>query len=217
VTVMRTALVVEIEGLLFDTRTVRTDALQEALAQEGATIGADAVASAHDAVPVAIALERLAPLLTLDATGRELVVHRAAEHAGRIFSIHAPSFDATVRDALEVLAAEFPLAVVTRASAEQAQTWLERIGLDASVLTIRSLAALDPVEYVASWADTLRRTHASRGVAIAPPALLRSAQRAGFRTVQLGPDPDLTESGYHPDARLESLSQVHADFLASLH
>jgi len=213
---MRTALVVEIEGLLFDTRTVRTDALQEALAQEGATIGADAVASAHDGVPVAIALERLAPLLTLDATGRELVVHRAAEHAARIFSVHAPSFDATVRDALEVLAAEFPLAVVTRASAEQAQSWLERVGLDASVLTIRSLAAPDPSEYVATWADALRRTHASRGVAIAPPALLRATQRAGLRTVQIGPDPDFTESGYHPDARLESLSQVHADFLASL-
>jgi len=217
VTVMRTALVVEIEGLLFDTRKIRTDALHEALAQEGATIAADTVASAHDGVPVATALERLAPLLTLDATGRELVVHRAAEHAARIFSVHAPSFDATVRDVLEVLAAEFPLAVVTRASAEQAQRWLEGVGLEASVLTIRSLGALDPSAYVATWADALRRTHASRGVAIASPALLRAAQRAGFRTVQVGPDPDFAESGYHPDARLESLSLVDAALLASLH
>jgi len=213
---MRTALVVEIEGLLFDTRTVRTVALREALAQEGVTIDADTVASAHVGVPVAIALERLGQLLTLDATGRELVVHRAAEHAARIFSMYPPSFDATVLDVLEMLAAEFPLAVVTRASADQAQSWLEGVGLEASVLTVRSLAALDPTEYVASWADALRRTHASRGVAIASPALLRAAQRAGFRTVQVGPDPDLTESGYHPDARLESLSQVDAELLASL-
>jgi len=213
---MRTALVIEIEELLFDTITVRNSALQEALKQEGGTIETDTVSVAHCGVPVAIALDRLAPVLTLDATGRDLVVHRAAEQASRIFVMQAPSFHTAVRDALMLLAADFPLAVVTRASAEEAQRWLEGAGLEASVLTVRSLAGLDPADYAAIWSDALRRTHATRGVAIAAPALLRTAMLAGLRTIQLGDDPDPDVAGYHPDVRVKSLSQVDRALLATL-
>lgn len=213
---MRTALVLEIEELLFDTSAVRSEALCEALKQEGATIETDTVSVAHSGVPVAIALDRLAPVLTLDATGRDLVMHRAAEQASRIFLLQAPSFYTAVRDGLMMLAADFPLAVVTRASAEEAQRWLEGAGLEASVLTVRSLAGLDPADYAALWSDALRRTHATRGVAIAAPALLRTAQRAGLRTIQLGDAPDPDPAGYHPDVRVKSLSQVDRALLATL-
>jgi phosphoglycolate phosphatase-like HAD superfamily hydrolase len=213
---MRTALVLEIEELLFDTGAVRTQALREALQQEGATIDTNTVAVAHSGVPVAIALDRLAPLLTLDATGRDLVLLRAAEQASRSFATHAPSFHTGERDELMMLAAEFPLAVVTRASAEEAQRWLEGAGLEANVLTVRSLAAVDPSDYHAIWSDALRRTHATRGVAIAAPALLRTAQRAGLRTIQVGHPPDPDPVGYHPDAQVESLSALHRALIATL-
>ena len=212
---MRTALVLEIEELLFDTSAVRSEALWEALKQEGAIIETDIVSVAHSGVPVAIALDRLAPVLTLDATGRDLVVHRAAEQASRIFVMQAPSFHTVVRDALMLLAADFPLAVVTRASAEEAQRWLEAAELEASVLTVRSLASVDPADYAAIWADALRRSRAMRGMAIAAPALLRTAALAGLRTIQLGDAPDPDPAGYHPDARVKSLSQVHGALLAA--
>jgi hypothetical protein len=155
-------------------------------------------------------------VLELDATGRDLVLHRAAEHASRIFATGTPSFDAEARDSLERLRSEFALGVVTRAAPTDALQWLEGAGLEASVSTIRSLAGLDPAEYLACWADAIRRTHAERGVAIAAPAMLRIARRAGLRTIQIGYDADPADEGYHPDARLESLSQIHAAFLAVL-
>lgn len=213
---MRLALVLEIEELLFDTRAVRAVALHDALAQEGDTIELVRVSRAHSGVPAAIALQRLSPLLTLDATGRDLVLHRASEAAAKVWSLQAPSFDAEARDALEMLAGEFPMAAVTRATAADAHQWLELAGLDASIVTVRSLAAQDPSDYVASWADALRRTRTTRGAAIAAPAMLRIAQHAGLRTIQIGDDPDPEVDGYHPDAHLMTLSQVHAAFLATL-
>ncbi len=213
---MSVALILEIEELLFDTRAIRARALTDALRQEGDAIDVERVLLAHRGVPAAVALERLAPMLTLDATGTALALHRAAELAAREFAVRAPSFDAEARDALEQVSSEFPLAVVTRASGAEAREWLEGAGLDASVRTVCSLESLDPSQYVATWSDALRRTHAMRGAAIAAPAMLRVARRAGLRTIQLGPDPDPSVDGYHPDAQLESLSQVHAAFLATL-
>lgn len=213
---MRTALLLDIEELLFDTHAIRTSALHDALSQEGATIDTESVSRAHLGVPAALALQPLAPMLTLDATGIDLVLHRAAEHASRIFALHSPSFDAESRDALAMLSGEFPVAVVTRASGADAHGWLAASGLDAAVTTVRSLAGLDPSEYVGGWADALRRSRAERGVAIAAPAMLRSARSAGLRTVQFGADPDPSGDGYHPDAQIESLPQLRAALLAML-
>ncbi len=209
------ALILEIEELLFDTRSVRANALCDALRQESVSIDAVRVAMAHAGVPAAVALQRLAPALDLDATGRDLVLHRAMEGASRSFSAQAPSFNAESRDVLVMLCGEFALGVVTRATGAEALQWLEAAGLEASIATVRSLAALDPAEYVASWADALRRTHSTRGAAIAAPAMLRVARHAGLRTIQLGPDPDSSVDGYHPDVQLETLSQVRAAVLAT--
>jgi len=81
---MQTALIVEIEELLFDTLAIRANVLRDALSQEGAILKPDIVWNAHRGVPAAVALQRLAPVLELDATGRDLVLHRAAEQASRI-------------------------------------------------------------------------------------------------------------------------------------
>jgi hypothetical protein len=209
------ALILEIEELLFDTRSVRAMALCDALRQEGVSIDAVQVAMAHAGVPAAVAMQRLAPLLDLDATGRELVLLRAMEGASRSFSAQAPSFNAELRDVLVMLRGEFALGVVTRATGAEALQWLEAAGLEASIATVRSLAALDPSEYVASWADALRRTLSTRGAAIAAPAMLRVARQAGLWSIQLGPDPDPAVDGYHPDVQLETLSQVQAALLAT--
>jgi hypothetical protein len=213
---MPTALILEIEEFLFDTRSVRAAALCDALEQEGASIDRERVAVAHRGVPAAMALQRLAPLLDLDPTGHDLVLRRAADAASRIFSVHLPAFDADSRDALETIHSDCAIGVVTRATSAEALQWLEAAGLDASVATVRSMAPLAPAEYAACWADALRRSHATRGVAVAAPALLRIARQAGLRTLQIGPDPDPSLDGYHPDAQLESLSQLHAAFLAIL-
>lgn len=212
---MPTALILEIEELLFDTRAIRAGALHDALQQEGVSIAPMTVVTAHAGVPAAVALQRLASVHDLDATGRDLVLLRAMETASRIFLAQAPSFKAESRDALLVLHAEFALGVVTRATGAEALRWLEAAGLEASIATVRSLSALDPSEYVASWADALRRTHATHGVAIAAPAMLGDAGRAGLRTVQIGSDPDPSVDGYHPDVRLETLFQVQAALLAT--
>ena len=215
---MRTAVLIEIEELLFDTGAIRAAALLDAFHHEGASIDTDQLSKAHAGVPAALALLRLAPVLTLDAIGVELALHRANDTASRAFALHTPLFDAEARDALERLSSECPVAVVTRATAAEAHQWLEGAGLEACVATVRSLSTLDPADYVTGWADALRRTHATCGVAIAAPAMLRVAQRAGLRTLQIGPDPDPDSStdGYQPDAQTESLSQVDAAFLAAL-
>ena len=213
---MRTAVLIEIEESLFDTGAIRAAALRDALHHEGASIDSHRLSKAHAGVPAALALLRLAPLLTLDAISVELALHRANDTASRAFALHTPLFDAKARDALERLGSECPIAVVTRATAAEAHQWLEGAGLEACVATVRSLTTSDPADYVTSWADALRRTHATCGVAIAAPAMLRFAQRAGLRTIQIGPDPDPSTDGYQPDAQLESLSQVHAAFVATL-
>ena len=213
---MRRALVFEIEELLFDTGAVRAGMLRDALAHEGAQIAADVVAAAHSGVPAALALQRLGSVLVLDVTGRDLVLHRAAALTSREFEAHAPAFDIAVRDQLAALAVDVSLAVVTRATSEQARRWLAAAGLDACVGTVRSLADVEPAEYAAVWSEALGRAHATQGVAIAAPPLLPHAASAGLRTVHIGEAADRDGTGYHPDAQLSSLSQLHSDLIASL-
>lgn len=213
---MRRVLAVEIEELLFDTRPVRAAALCEALAQEGVIVSHDAVAAAHAGVTGTLALKRLSAVHTLDGTGRELVLHRAAALASRALDVQAPAFDTDVCNRLAALATELPLAVVTRASLEQAHRWLAAAGLEAGVATVRSLEALEPDAYVTVWREVLQRTFAEQGVAIAALPLLAVAARAGFRTVHIADARDDGGAGYHADVTLASLSQVDAGFLAAL-
>ncbi len=207
----RTALIVEIEALLFDTLGLRARALQQALAAEGVTATYADVAHAHAGRPAALALERSAAAVRLDAVGRELVVRRARDAVTAAIAHGAPSFDPRARDALLSIAAEYPLAVVTAATYDEARQLLELAGLDACVTTIRSIAETAEGEQYAAWADAQRRLHAQRGVAFVPGPLLAGAARAGLLTVQVGGD-----AGTGGDAHLVSLAQLDASFVATL-
>lgn len=213
---MRIALVLEIEELLFDTRRVRAAALRESLASQGIDVDSDGVTVAHTGVPAPLALERVTVARALDPTARELVLHGAAALASRELSLHAPAFDTAVRDHLISLAAEAPVAVVTRATLEQAQHWLALAALEGAVAAVRTLDGREPEAYAVAWRDVVHRVHARQGVAIASPPLLAAAARAGLRTVHIGPPYDRDTAGYHPDAQLASLSQVDAAFMAGL-
>ncbi len=207
----RTALILEIEGLLFDTQGLRTHALRQALEDEGVTAKHDDVARAHAGRPATLALSRLAAAVGLDAVGRELVVRRAGDAVTASIARGAPSFDPRARDALEAVAADFPLAVVTCAAPDDARHLLELAGLDAFVTTIRSIAETPLDEQYAAWAHAQRRLHADRGVAFAPGPLLYGAGQAGLTTVLVGVD-----TGDASDSRLVSLADVDAMFIASL-
>lgn len=213
----RTGIIVEIEELVFDTRDLRADALHAALLIEAVVIDRDTVLRAHAGVPAAIALTRLdAAAAALDDTARELVLHRVADDVRHRVELQAPSFDTGARDALQQLAAEFALGVVTRASHADAMRLLELAELDAFVAVVRSLDGLEADRHHDAWSAVLTRLHADQGVAIAPSALLPAARLAGLRTVAIdvAPRPD---AGTPPwDAALDSLARVNSSFIASL-
>ncbi len=211
----RTALIFEIEALLFDTLSLRAHALMQALEDEGVTALYGDVERAHAGRSTTLALQELAGADSLDETGRELVVRRAEDAVTAAMGRGAPSFDARARDALTAAAAEFPLAVVTCASQEDAQHLLTLADLDACVTTIRSLAATADGEHHTVWADARRRVYADHGVALVPAPLLVGARRAGLTTVHVGADAD-DGTDDRADARLVSLAQVDASFVASL-
>jgi len=214
--VTRTGVIVEIEELVFDTRDLRADALHAALLVEHVAVDRDRVLQAHAGVPAGIALTRLDAASSLDDTARELVLHRAADQVRRRFEEQAPSFDAGARDALQQLAAEFALGVVTRAARGDAMHLLQLAELDSCVAVVRSLDGLEVDRHHETWSEVLMRLHAAQGVAIAPPELLHAARTAGLRTIAIDVVPR-TDSGAPPwDGSLDSLARVDASFIASL-
>ncbi len=208
---MRTALVLEIEELLFDTLEMRAQALHRALDMEGVQLPPADVRHAHAGVAVSIALARLSERTKLDDLGRELVLRRVSDIVTDALARHTPSFDPAVRNTIEDLASAFPIAVVTRASRTEAQQLLERAGLDGVVSTIQSLAELDPTAHHTAWTAAWTKTHSARGVAFARGEQLCGAAQAGLRTVSMGP---VSDAPSH--AHLESLALVDAAFIASL-
>lgn len=214
--VTRTGVIVEIEELLFDTLDLRADALQAALLLEQVAVDRASVRQAHAGVPAAIALTRLDAALSLDSTARELVLHRATDHVRRALEAQAPSFDTTARDALVLLAAEFALGVVTRASRADALHLLQLADLDACVAVTRSLDGLEPERHHERWSDVLTRLHAAQAVALAPSALLHAARAAGLRTVAIDGAYGRDDSAPPWDGSLDSLGRVNASFIASL-
>ena len=208
---IRTALLVEIEGLLFDTAAVRTTALHDALTAEGIDCHAEDVRRAHAGVPAHVALQTLVTGRTLDDTGQALVLRRAADLVANTFMHAAPKFDPGVRDHLFALAAEFPIGVVTRAARSDARRMLESIGLDGCIGTVSSLDDADGTAPHAPWSETVTRLRADRGVAFAPLALLRDAAAAGLQTVQVTGLETVITFG-----RTTPFTMVDADVIASL-
>jgi len=214
--VTRTGIIVELEELLFDTRDLRADALHAALLIEHVGVSRDDVLQAHAGVPAAIALARLDAASALDDTARELVLHRAADHVRRCFEEQMPSFDAVARDALQQLAAEFALGVVTRAARADAVRLLQLAELDAYVAVVRSLDGLEADRHHETWSDVLMRLHASQGVAIAPSELLHAARTAGLHTIAIDVPPRPASGAPPWDGSLASLARVNASFITSL-
>lgn len=208
---IRTALLVEIEELLFDTGRLRADALHDALASEGVAASLDVVRHAHAGVTARMALGHIAAAASLDDVGTDLVLRRAADAVTDRLTRDAPPFDPAIRDHLDALASEFPIGVVTRATRETAQWLLERAGLDAAVSVVRSLSDLQAAEHAAVWRDAVKRLHAERGVAFARAALLQGARDSGVVAVPVGNAPEPGTS-----TQLVSLVEVNTSFVASL-
>lgn len=217
----RLGIVFEIEGTLFDVHALRVATLREAMAAEGVRIELETVSRAHRGVSASQALDRLAQHTDFDHTARELILLRSDDALRASLDVTLPSFDVAVRDTIVALAAESPMAVVTRATRALAQQLLAACELDALVNAIRSLADVPAGASVEQamerWAGAAAALHADRCVAIAPLPMLEPARRAGLRTVGMVSDPDESHAGAHrPDATIVSFVDVNAALLAAL-
>ena len=195
----------------FDTLELRSRILNEALVREGVTVPLDDVRRAHAGVPALTALADIEAYGTLDDVGQALVLRRYADAVTESFTRAIPSFDPSVHQTIGLLAAEFPLGVVTRAERGDAQWLLEQAGLDACFTTIRSLADVHASSQQLAWSEVFSRLHADRGVALAPAYLLLGAAEAGLQTVAVGPGPFVLARGeQRPFVRIDTA------FIASL-
>lgn len=208
---IRTAFIFEIEETLFDTIEVRATALGEALMAEGVSVLRADVVKAHRGQTARMALAALPITATLDDTGADLVLKRAADIARDGFERAAPAFDVAARDAVLALAADFPVGVVTRGDRQQAQAWLEQASLDTCVGCVRSLGDLALREHIQVWNDVRSRLHAARGAMFAPAPLFAGARSGEFR--------DIAARGLHEDVALSAgiaLHELDAALICSL-
>lgn len=207
---MTVGLVVEIEELVFDTLTMRTDALQLALTLEGVPVTHAVVRRAHGGATAAMALDALGATAVMDAVTRDLVLARTATAMRAILDRGTPSFDAIVRDRLAELSAEYPISIVTRGATADARRMLEESGLDACVRTVRTLGDLPASAQHGVWAEARARMFTDRCIAVARRPLLPAARRAGFSTIAID------EASAEDDATLVSLAQLDTSFLLSV-
>lgn len=178
-----TAIVLEPDGLLFHTDMLRSQALHAALADEGVGIAEGVVAVAHLGVTASMALDALGAALSLDDTGRDLVLRRTADRVRAALDGAMPNFDPIIAGNLQTLAAVYPLAVVSRATRADAERMLEQANLSMLVRTVRSLDGLAEADQQPVWTAAVAHCLASRGIAIAPAPLRSSARRAGLATI----------------------------------
>lgn len=208
---MRTGILFEIDGTLFDTDEIRAGALHAAMRSEGISVSRDDVTRAHVGVTAAMTIDALPATAGLDDTAHELVLLRASRAVDAELDVRMPSFDVDARDAMLAMAAEFALGVVTRATRAQAQRMLEQAALESYVTVVRSLAELPMERHVIAWSEAAARLHAEQVAAIAPAAMLRAAREAGLRAIVLGVADDV---GQHPsDHVLASLATLQPSHL----
>lgn len=208
---MRTALLIDVEALLFDANGMRARCLSEALALEGVDCAPELVIQAHAGRTAYMALQQIPAAAALDTIGMELVLRRTADAMTDAIARGAPPFDPRVRDSLAALAGEFPLAAVTRAPIAEAQHLLELAGLDSAFVSVRSLAACETVEHHRVWSDARARLFADRAVGLAPAPLIPGIRDAGIIAVQVGDGPADIMCPH-----IDSLTRVNTSFIASL-
>lgn len=204
-------LLIEPEGLLFDTLRTRATALHEALAAEGVPRRYEDVLRAHAGTSAARALEALVPGDALDVTGRMLVLRRAGDAAAGAFEAAPPAVVPGAAAALERLAATHRVGVVTAAERELADAWLERAELVALVRVLRSTHDLDRDARLDAWRDAARRVR------------LGLAPDAPVVAVVPGPDADdardagLVASRARHDAALARLTDDVLEAIVATH
>jgi hypothetical protein len=229
------AVLLEIEETVFDTLDMRVRALCSALRSEGVMRAVEEVRSVHTGVTAAMAVDAIfldalsVDTMALDATAldatalnamrdsaaldvvtRDLVLLRAADNFRAALSTGRPSFDSAARDAVERLAAEFRISVVSRASCEDAQRMLEESGLDMCIRSVHSFGDLPQAEHRTVWADAATRLHGGPVIAIGPRGILEGARQCGLLTIAIGPP--TTQGG----TELVSLANLDASLVASL-
>ncbi len=207
----RIAIVLEIEQLLFDTQELRARALHSALAHEGVRLPVEVVSRAHDGTTASMALSRISAAQSLDGTGRELTLRRAADLGEHEIMAVTPAFDPAARDALLALAAEYFIGVVTRANMREAGHLLNAAELTDYIRTIRSVAETDAAVQHLAWSGAIARMQAEHAVAIVPLALQDTAAQAGIRTIVITPNV-VQITG----VQLSRLADVHASFINTI-
>ena len=205
----RVALLLEIEEVVFDTLAMRASALHDALGHEGVMVSRDDVMRVHAGATARMALDALPPALSLDAVSRDLVLRRALDAMRVAMENGLPSFDRVAADAVRRLAIDWPTAVVTRGTREEAQRLLEQAGLDACIRSVHSLDDRAEAEQADVWTRAVARMHGSPALAIGPRPILAGAQLAGLRTIAI------RTTGIDSDTALVSLAQLDASFFKS--
>jgi HAD superfamily hydrolase (TIGR01509 family) len=127
----------EIEGVLADTRDARRHALADALAERGLTLGHDAIARAADGHAPSVAVARAAEQsgATLDPVDVDLLA-LAATRSFADYASRGVSLVRGAREAIASLASYVRVAVVTRAPAQVAERILALAELDTLVTTV---------------------------------------------------------------------------------
>ena len=191
---MLDAVLLDWEGVLADTASVRRDALRRALTDEGVRLGADEDVPHRDGPPrpdsVGVAF---AQLCRADATLADLVGARAtrafAERLGKGFVLRPGA-----REFVERLQLAARVAIVTSATRAETEFMLRLAGLDGAVSAIVSAddgvaAPPSPASYECALGHLarIRPLRRDRVVAIAQTSsALRAARAAGVRSVAVG-------------------------------
>ncbi|MDQ2665664.1 MAG: HAD family phosphatase [Gemmatimonadota bacterium] len=190
---MPDALLLDWEGCLADTVSMRESALQRALQDEGLTLSDADCARCCEGASADTGVRRALSILgTRDPVLAGLVAARAsrafAERLGKGFILK--------RGAHEMLSnaqVTSRIAIVTQASRSETEFALRLAGLDITVSTIVSASdelqpPPSPAPFIAALAQLAKRraSRPDRSVAIASSAaMLRSARSAGLRTIAL--------------------------------
>lgn len=222
---MPAAVLMELEGVIVDTRALRADALRRSLDEIGMPVDEAAVAQDFTGLPPR---ERAMALLGrrcafADETELDLVELRAErEFAARV--AQGLSLAEGALDCLALLQGQAPLALVTRASRRVTDMVLALSGLEgtfACIVTADDAKAMKPfpAPYELAIARLARRGPLEAGHCLALEdsiAGIRAAKRARLRCVAIGAIPPGEAMEASADAWLPSLAGQSAQTLASL-
>lgn len=182
------AALLELEGVVFDTRALRANSLREGLTAHGLT-----------------------DLPTDDVVLRDLVLLRAERDFSSRLATEGASLHAGTREFIDVAASQVRLVVVTRASRDDATTMLRLAGLGdrfAMLICAEDVREAKPSpEGYRAAIDRLNRRRPTPLHAIlaleGDGAGIRAARAAGIRCVAIGPMP--AHVAIEADAYVESL------------